>query len=81
MIAPWPPQPRSICEYLVGRFLLNRGRVEDARKHLEYCIGCNELDPWYRAAAGARLRAASPDARPAPKPADPGPRREAPTAA
>ncbi len=81
MIAPWQPQPRSICEYLVGRFLLNRGRVEDARKYLEYCIDCSVLDPWYRAAAGAWLRAASPDAEPAPKPADPGPEPEEPTAA
>ncbi|WP_165066043.1 tetratricopeptide repeat protein [Paludisphaera rhizosphaerae] len=79
MIADWTPEPRSIVEYLVGRFLLNRGRIEDARKHLEYCVGYVGFNSWYRTATSVWLREASPDAKPTPKPANPGRKPDDPT--
>ncbi len=62
LIAPMKPFPHAFCDFLVGRFLLNRGRAEDARKYLESCVATAELDLWSRAAAASWLRAAFPDA-------------------
>ena len=45
----------------VGRFLLNRGRPEDARKYLKACAEDLYADGWSRAAAALWLRRASPE--------------------
>ena len=79
LIAPMPPFPRSFCEFLVGRFLLNRGRAEDARKRLEFCVGTVEMDPWSRAVAASWLRAVFPGEKPRPQAPVPQPAPAEPT--
>lgn len=79
LVAPMPPSPRAFCEFLVGRFLLNRGRAEDARKRLEFCVGTAEMDPWLRAVAASWLRAAFPDEKSPPTAPEPKPAPSVPT--
>lgn len=79
LVSPMPPSPRAFCEFLVGRFLLNRGRAEDARERLEFCVGTAEMDPWLRAVAASWLRAAFPGEKPRPQASAPQPAPAEPT--
>ncbi|AMV37590.1 tetratricopeptide repeat protein [Planctomyces sp. SH-PL62] len=64
------PDTPDFMHVVVGKFLLMRGRPEDARKYLEACAGDPAANGWNRAAAASWLREAFPET----KPPEPGPK-------
>ncbi|APW60563.1 hypothetical protein [Paludisphaera borealis] len=52
---------RGNAEFIVGRFLLNRGRTDDARKYLQRCADSANGSRWTRTMAAKLVRA--PDKR------------------
>jgi tetratricopeptide (TPR) repeat protein len=53
-----PAQARGNSSFLVGRFLLNRGRTADARKYLQQCADTPGSQLWFKAMAADLARSA-----------------------
>jgi len=51
-----PLELRGNTEFIVGKFLLNRGRIDDARPHLQICADSHKSFAWTRAIAATILR-------------------------
>ena len=51
-----PPDRRGNSEFIVGEFLLNRGRTDEARRLLQRCAGDDATFVWFRTIAAANLR-------------------------
>jgi len=68
-----PGEGRENAQFLAARFLLNRGRPDEARKYLESVLGSRRAFDWARAASGAWLHEAFPETRPAEDDPDPKP--------
>ena len=51
-----PPRTRGNAEFLVGRFLLNRGQTESARKYLQLAADSGQTHPDLKQIAANSLR-------------------------
>ena len=58
ILETFPSRTRGNTEFIVGRFLLNRDRTDDAKKHLQRCVDSPASYQWVRAIAAKWLREA-----------------------